>query len=167
MDHSSTPQARAHGTDPVPASVPDAFLEELRGFPARHLRDLPVPVRFTLEATGINRKIACMTARLASTEEPLQGIFFDGEELAAISAGVEAERLSAAELRGFCLCKIQDPWFRVTRDLALDGAREIASRPRPLGFILDCLGLTLLQAELLGRPSAPPQRPADADTQAA
>jgi hypothetical protein len=74
-------------------------------------------------------------------------VVFDAEELRAIAVGVQSERLRPADFVACCLRKRIDLAFRVTEEVALDGAR--AERMRPgnhpwsLDRVLCCLELDL------------------------
>lgn len=130
-------------------------MRELQAFPARYLIELPSPLGFSVQAHGIPTDIDLMTARLAYGDEPLRGIVFDADELAALVLGVENERVRPAEFKGFCLHKLQDPGFRLTPELALDGAfaqSTVAGAAAPtlsLGQVLRGLELRLVSAHML------------------
>src|SRR5690348_469805 len=97
---------------------------ELLSFPMRHLGELPVPVRITLQVPGMHREILWETATPAdpSSHRTAGALEFDAGELRAIAIGVDSERLRPADFKAFCLHKLHDPSFRVTEQLALDGA---------------------------------------------
>jgi hypothetical protein len=172
----------------LPAAMPDSldvFEAELLSYPARHLPELPVATRFAIQVPGIPMEIEVMTARLSQLDErvlrhaggtptrlgrPAPSILFDGDELLAIARAAEAERLYAADFKGFCLLKLQDPGFRVTDEVAFDGAHPAGadpgadgshsggragagsptSRPWSLARLLTTLRAELLEARLLG-----------------
>jgi hypothetical protein len=166
----------------LPAARPDSldvFEAELLSYPAQHLAELPVATRFAVQVPGIPMEIELMTARLSQLDEramrrasaargrPAPSILFDGEELVAIARAAQAERLFAADFKGFCLLKLQDPGFRVTEEVAFDGAHpagacvgggaaggghrdHLAARPWTLARLLTALRAELLDARLLG-----------------
>ena len=155
-------------TAPI-AGAGAAFEGELLKCPVAWLPDLPVATGFVLEAPGIPVEIRCITTRLAEQDGEdgrRSAAFLDGEELRAVALAVQAERLTSADFRGFCLLKLQDPGFRITEEIALAGAQaseQERSRPWALGRILAALGVELRAAELLAaapsvHPSKPPRR---------
>jgi len=122
---------------------------ELLSFPARLLIDLPEGVRFTVHGLGITGEVVLSTSKFlvppgASASARLT---FSGEELRAIAIGVQAERLSHADLKGYCLLKLHDPGFRVTERIALNGAQPADEAAWTLGRVLQRLELQLATVE--------------------
>lgn len=111
----------------------DAARREVLAFPAEYLRDVPVPLTVQLRAAGLGAgSIAVVSRRLQNAAGPRPDetdVVFDGDELRAIAVGVQSERLRPADFRAFCLRKRVDPSFRLTEELALDGARAEPTRP--------------------------------------
>jgi hypothetical protein len=134
---------------------------ELLAFPAAFLPELPIPVRFSLEGAGITQEIVWATYQPEAL--PAGTVWFDGEELRALAAAAQAERLWPADFKGFCLRKLHDPGFRVNELVALDGAQPVAGEDAwPLGRVLERLDLrlgALHVGQALSEPpaDAPPQ----------
>jgi hypothetical protein len=131
-------------------SAPDeAFSEtahtEVLAFPAEHLAGLPLPVRLVLRGMGIGLPIVWTSEAAPARRD---GVVFDAEELRAIAVGVQAERVWPADLKGFCLRKLQDSSFRVNELLALGGAQPVPGRPWSLGRVLRWFDLELELIEL-------------------
>jgi hypothetical protein len=118
---------------------------ELLELPAECFSGLPVTVRIVAQGLGITHPIQFDSR---CNLEPSPGINFDGEEVRALAIGAQAERLCPADFKGFCLRKLQDPSFRVTAGLALDGAQPEATAPWSLERVLRWLELELCAAEL-------------------
>jgi hypothetical protein len=117
---------------------------ELLAFPAQLLGGLPVSSRFVLQTTGFAPRIIWSTESAPTRA----GIVFDADEVRALAIGAQAERLWAADLKGFCLRKLHDPSFRVTELAALGGAQPAADRLWSLGRVLRWLDLELSGIEL-------------------
>jgi len=118
---------------------------ELLAFPAQLLGGLPVPSRFVLQALSFAPRIIWTTESAPVTRD---GIVFDADEVRALAIGVQAERLWAADLKGFCLRKLHDPSFGVTELAALGGAQPSPDQPWSLGRVLRWLDLELSGIEL-------------------
>ena len=110
-------------------------LEELRGFPALLLPELPFEVRILVQARGIASEVVLGGAT------PGDPIGFNGAELRALAVGAQAERVWPADFRGYCLHKRQDPSFHVTEALVLAGAQPEAGPAWSLARVLDWLDL--------------------------
>lgn len=134
--------------------------EEVLGFPLRHLSGLPAPATFKLESHAFAWQISWTSdsdprARAGLTT----GILFDAGEVEALAVAVEAERLWPADFTGFCLRKMHDPSFRVTRQLALGGAQAVDGPPWPMARVLRWLDLELSRIEVAtAEASLPPGR---------
>jgi hypothetical protein len=121
---------------------------ELFGFAAAQLAALPVPVRITLAGAITPRgNVIWHTALRPPRSESQADLIFDGEEVRAIALGVQADRVRASELCTFCLRKLQDPGFRVTETVALDGARAESGSPWSLERVLQLLDLDAREVE--------------------
>ena len=64
-----------------------------------------------------------------------------------MAVAVQADRMSHADLKGYCLLKLHDPGFRVTERIALDGAQPVDEPPWTLGRVLQRLDLQLATLE--------------------
>jgi hypothetical protein len=124
-----------------------AALSEVLSFPAELLGELPVATRFELQGLGIATPIVWTTESNARAGADPFGIVFDAEEVRALAIGVQAERLWAADLKGFCLRKLHDPSFRVNALVALGGAQPLAGRPWSLGRVLRWFDLELTRID--------------------
>jgi hypothetical protein len=96
---------------------------ELLSFAAEHVGMLPVPVRIWLRASGPNVPVSLVTCELAPRTFALADeVTFDAEEIRALAIGAQSERCRPADFKTFCLRKLVDSSFRVTEEVALDGA---------------------------------------------
>ena len=148
-------------TDPRQPDLDAAELRlqaELLSLPARHLQELPVKTRIVAYHQGMNRDIVLCSGLAASPlPSAAASLSFDGDELRALSLGVEAERLWAWDFTGFCLLKQHDPRFHVTEAVALAGAQvSEGERAWPLGKVLERLGLVVSSVELADADDARP-----------
>jgi hypothetical protein len=125
--------------------------DELLLFPARYLAELPVPLRITLQLDGFAVQIHWSSELVCG---PHNGVIFDSHEVRSIAVAVQAERLWPSDLKGYCLRKLQDPSFRVTDQLALEGAQPAPGPAWSLARILDQLELELVRAEWTEHASA-------------
>lgn len=119
--------------------------QELLGFPARYLAELPVKVRLRVQASGLHREIEITTGRVEVRPGALQ---LSGTELRALALGVEAERLFPSDVKGYCLLKLHDPAFEISEDLALGGVEPTPGPGWPLARVLAALELELRSVEL-------------------
>src|SRR5687768_4489306 len=85
--------------------APHAKTEAL-AFPVQHLAGLPIATRFVLQGLGIAVPIVWSSEPAPDSRS---GIVFDADETRALVISVQAERLAAADLKGFCLRKLHDP----------------------------------------------------------
>lgn len=132
----------------IAAPRPELWVEaqtEVLAFPAQLLGALPVASRFVLQGLGFSLRIVWSTESVPASRD---GVVFDADEVRALATGVQAERLWAADLKGFCLRKLHDPSFRVTELLALGGAQPSTDRLWSLGRVLRWLDLELTRIEL-------------------
>lgn len=126
--------------------------DELLLFPAQYLAELPVPLRITLQLEGFATQIHWSSELVCG---PHGGVIFDSHEVRSIAVAVQAERLWPSDLKGYCLRKLQDPSFRVTDQLALDGAQPAPGPAWSLGRILEQLELEWVSAEWIEHAAAP------------
>jgi hypothetical protein len=119
---------------------------ELLELPARHLGGLPVAMRIGVQLSGFAHAIELVSRH---RDAPAGTLTFDLEELRALAIATQAERIWAADFKGYCLLKLHEPSFRVTEILALGGAQPSAAPPWSLGQVLRGLDLALLGIELL------------------
>jgi hypothetical protein len=133
---------------PVPADRNFAaarLAQELLGFPARYLAELPIKVRIRVQASGLHREIEINTGRVEPRPGALQ---LSGTELRALALGAEAERLFPSDVKGYCLLKLHDPGFEISEDLALGGVEPVPGPGWPLARVLAALELELRGAEI-------------------
>lgn len=128
--------------------------DELLLFPAQYLAELPVPLRITLQLEGFAIRIHWSSELVCG---PHGGVMFDSHEVRSIAVAVQAERLWPSDLKGYCLRKLQDPSFRVTDQLALEGAQPVPGLAWSLARILEQLELGLVGAEWIEHAAAPAQ----------
>jgi hypothetical protein len=96
---------------------------EIAAFPASLLPDLPEPLSIWLAIEGAPVPVQLTTSVLTSPQQSLAAaIVFDAEELRALVAGIEADRIWRKELLAICFDKWRRPEYRLTRDDALAGA---------------------------------------------
>jgi hypothetical protein len=136
---------------------PSAASHELLSFPMKLLPELPVGLRIAVEVPGIHRRIVLDLGPVSGRDA--SAITFESAEIRALAIGVESERLRPADVKGFCLRKLQDPSFHVTEQLALDGARPSEGRALSLARVLEAIELEFLGFEwpdAASKPSASP-----------
>ena len=121
------------------------ILVELLQFPARHLRELPVATRIHLQVAGWDTEIVLTSS---AGPAPTEAIHFDGDEVRALAIGVEAERLFAADFKGYCLLKLHDRSFRISAEHTLSGAMPAVTSAWSLERVLRALELEPRSAEL-------------------
>jgi hypothetical protein len=122
-----------------------ALQQEVLGFPAQLLPELPVKVRIRVQASGLHREIEITTGRVEVRPGALQ---LSGSELRALALGAEAERLFPSDLKGYCLLKLHDPAFEISEDLALGGVEPPPGPGWPLARVLAALELELRSVEI-------------------
>jgi hypothetical protein len=125
---------------------------ELLGFPAALLRDLPLEVRFGVQARGLSGVIHIASRPYAvgdMAQRATEPLWFDGDELRALAIAAQAERVWGTDLKGFCLRKLHEPDFRVTEPIALAGAQPDAAPLWSLGEVLRWLELELISIEIV------------------
>ena len=120
-------------------------LQELLGFPARYLPDLPIKVRIRVQCAGLHREIELCSGPVEARRGAL---VFGGDELLALALGAEAERLFPADLKGYCLLKLHDAAFEVTDELTLGGVEPLADPGWSLARVLRALDLELRSIEI-------------------
>ncbi len=125
----------------------DSGREQLLRFPARHLHGLPFRTRFILEHIGMNRKITFASFEISAPDGE-SNVVFDGLELRALVAGVEAGRVWPSDFDTWVRRKLEDPQFRVTPAEALGDVRVREGRASSLGAVLSHLGLQLASVHL-------------------
>lgn len=133
---------------PVPAArndEPARLAQELLGFPARYLSELPIKVRIRVQTVGLHREIELTSGPVQARRGEL---LFGGSELRALALGAEAERLFPSDVKGYCLLKLHDPQFAVTEELTLGGVEPLADPGWPLQRVLRALELELRGVEL-------------------
>ena len=153
-----TKTSRASGT----ASPPPTLHQEILGFPAHLLAQLPLPVALWLEVPGAPVPV-CFTTAASPADDSAHGtpsaaeaVFFHREELTALVVAAEAGRLWRKDLLGLCFEKWRRPALRVTATDTLAGARPGPdAEPWSLGQVLAALGASLASVELAEAPSVP------------
>lgn len=135
---------------------------ELAAFRASLLPDLPDPVSIWIAIEGAPVPVQLTTSVLTSPQGSLApAIVFDGEELRALVAGIEADRIWRKDLLALCFDKWRRPEYRLTRDDALAGAN-----PDPGGWslerVLARVGAAITHVELCGDESRREALPAAA-----
>jgi hypothetical protein len=144
---------------PVPAARTAAstrLAQDLLTFPARYLTELPVKVRILVQCAGLHREIELCSgpveAHKAAEANPRAAVrrtlTFEGGELRALALGAEAERLFPADVKGYCLLKLHDPFFVVTETLTLGGVEPVPDPGWSLARVLAALDLELRSAEI-------------------
>ena len=129
--------------------------QELLGFPARYLPELPIKVRIRVQAVGLHREIELTSG---SAEARRGELLFGASELRALALGAEAERLFPSDVKGYCLLKLHDPKFAVTEELTLGGVEPLADPGWTLARVLRALELELRAVELEAPTEASPTR---------
>ncbi|HKU39610.1 MAG TPA: hypothetical protein VJR89_15730 [Polyangiales bacterium] len=100
----------------------------LLNLPAHLVPDLPLPVTLWLELEGAPSRVQLTTRSRAEADRACPRgsladvIVFDREELRALIAGVEADRIWRKDLLGLCFDKWRKPEHRLTEADALAGA---------------------------------------------
>jgi hypothetical protein len=125
----------------------DVCRSELEAFQASLLPDLPEPVTLWLRIEGAPVPVQLSNGVLTNAQDTLaDAIVFDGEELRALVAGIEADRIWRKELLALCFDKWRRPEYRLTLRDALAGAN-----PDPQGWslarVLARVGATLEHIE--------------------
>lgn len=142
---SSIAPALRGGATAERSAAASRLAQDLLGFPARLLSELPVKVRIRVQAAGLHREIEITTGR---AEVRPGALVLGGSELRALALGAEAERLFPADVKGYCLLKLHDPAFEISEDLTLGGVEPLAEPGWSLGRVLSALELELRGAEL-------------------
>lgn len=130
-----------------PLETAPAVLAEALALPAAALTALPVDARFILEGLGFAREIV-WTSEPSPDPDPHGRITFRAAEVEALVIAAQSERLWSSDLRGFCLRKLHDPTWVVTRGVALDGAEPDGGVAWSVGRVLRSLDLELVGVEL-------------------
>ena len=144
----------------------DRIPSEIQSLPARCVPALPLPVTLWLDVPGAPVPICFSTAAQESTQ-PYPGlapvIVFDRDELRAIVAGAEQDRMWRKELLALCFEKWRRPALRVALPDTLAGAvpsDDVSAWS--LQRVLDRVGATLLRVDVAGVDPRPSLLPAAA-----
>lgn len=121
--------------------------DELLGFPADLFADLPCETRLHLELADFADEIVFASVEIP-TPDTAGGIAFDGPEIRALVAGVDADRVWPEDFRHWVNEKQASPEHRVTLSEALAGAIRTEVRAPSLGEVLERLGLRLVRVEV-------------------
>lgn len=129
---------------------------ELLALPAHLAPDVPLGFTLTVCVDGAPARLQLTTElRLEGGDSLADVIVFDREELRALIAGVEADRIWRKDLLGICFDKWRKPDHRLTSDAALAGANPDEDETNwSLGRVLARIGATVESIELandLGR----------------
>lgn len=116
--------------------------EPVAAFPARWLADLPAPPSIGVHVPGVEGVVRFALGGDGAADE--QGAVFGVEEWRALVAGVEADRVWPADLRGFCARKRAEPAWRLEAGEALAGVRPDPSERWSLRRVLARLGAELV-----------------------
>ena len=120
---------------------------EFVSFPARLFNSLPAETRLHLRHSDFTEEIV-----MASVEIPtpcaVDGILFDGPEVGALAAGVDADRAWPSDLVRWATHKLEDPEHRITLEDVLAGATMTGARAFTVGDMLARLGLELVRIEI-------------------
>lgn len=136
------------------------MLQELAGLEARLLPELPLPVTLWLDVPGAPVQVLLTTAPIAHDEPVLADhVVFDRDELCALIAGAQSDRLWRRDLLGFCFEKWRSPRLRISRQDALMDANPNPREDEAWTFaqVLSRLGATLTRVELSATPSEAPR----------
>jgi hypothetical protein len=110
--------------------MPGHAVRELLDFPFGWLSDLPEAIRFPVWVAGAPVPIVFDTTPQTSDAPVLAThIVFERDELRALAAGVQADRVWHREFLGFCFEKWRRPSFRVGLLDALAGATADDEQP--------------------------------------
>jgi len=137
---SKTAEKRGYGTGEVFENPLD--LADILSFPTRLLSGLPLPPTLILSVTGITEPVAFDFRPRSNSwrrqPEPRRPTF-DLTEIGALVEAFEQGR-AAKRFALWCQQKQREPSWRLTREVALQGANGlIAKPPKPKGWTLDRL----------------------------
>jgi hypothetical protein len=112
--------------------------------------DLPLGFTLTLCVDGAPARLQVTTElRLEAGDSLADVIMFDREELRALIAGVQADRMWRKDLLGVCFDKWRKPDHRLTFEVALAGANPDENEAGwSLGRVLSRIGATVEAIEL-------------------
>jgi len=117
--------------------------EEILGFPAHRLPQLPLRTILVIEAEWWDTVVIFVVNGKIDVQSRAWPVF-DGEEFASIVKGVENDRVWSTDLRGWCNLKRRDPGWRVKEKEVMGGVVQ----PDPPGWTLKRV-LKRIEAKLL------------------
>lgn len=121
-------------------------IEEVLGFQARFLLDLPLATSLIVRTPDSLEEIVWTTRVLEKPRQPSGKIWFDKEEVRALISASESERAWPNDFREWCWMKRESPDFVVDSEIALSGAKPTTHLDWNVGRILSWLALELVSA---------------------
>lgn len=122
--------------------------EEVLGFRARFLLDLPLNTSLILRFPGFSEQVVWTTRVLEQPRLPSEQIWFDREEVRALISAAESERAWPSDLREWCWMKRESPDFILNHEIAHSKAQPMTDQKWTVGQILEWLELDLVSITL-------------------
>lgn len=144
----TTHKVSQFGLDTLQARAPADPRRELLALPARLVPELPLAFTLSLSIEGAPTRVQFTTElHLDAGDSLADVIVFDREELRALFAAVQTDRIWRKDLLGVCFDKWRKPDHRLTLEHALSGANP-DEQDWSLGRVLARLGATVDSIEL-------------------
>jgi hypothetical protein len=122
--------------------------EEVLGFQANLLLDLPLYTSLTLRVPGFSEEVVWTTRVLETPRQPSEQIWFDKEEMRALISASESERAWPNDFKEWCWMKRESPDFILNPEITLSGAQPTTDRNWDVGKVLKWLELDFVSVHV-------------------